>query len=675
MSGIINEETIVKNIIDDLMKPGEVKLPKEQFKNVDNNDKIKILKLMFQENENEEILHYNINKVEASSNVKRILILFIKNIGNYPLKECIEIKDIISNNYYCLKEDELFTTYINQMKIKLIPFFQMVRFIAYLNSNSDISRKIIKLIKKNDNIKSFVETYTNNIQRTLWKIIVIYNHIVLDLYKEGEIEIQDSFIEIFTKSNLIGLLQRYLCYNDLCCEGEITNFIKILCNAFTFQLKSLYLTEGNDCEIINELIKIIFRKIDEQFQFKKYSNKRQMNELYESIAYNIKNCCEITDEQNYAKFVIEYCNNFNQGNKSISQIFLEGLNKKNLKNCFKEIQIENNNDNFYANIDKYMDDIKTVKKNKKINMLHEKQKNEIPNVIMNNEETPLNNEEEKDEIKNDNIENINNEMVTLNEKNNININDEDIDNKNNDNNSNINDEDIDNKNNDNNININDGVINNKNKDKNTEENIEEKKKDNKKDMALFKQLLEEEIHKVDLKYEIKIKEQNKINENIKKELEKCKESNIKMENKLLNMKNELFELKKDMKKINYRDISKIIINEYISRFKSQLPNTLNYKEEKAYYVLTLLEGKEKECMQKIVNTYYDSNIKSHISHVINKYNKKNIVGSSFDKNYVINSISNDYCQKIIDEKNDDNIKAFIDIKKIIKDLYEKFLNY
>lgn len=47
-------------------------------------------------------------------------------------------------------------------------------------------------------------------------------------------------------------------------------------------------------------------------------------------------------------------------------------------------------------------------------------------------------------------------------------------------------------------------------------------------------------------------------------------------------------------------------------------------------------------MQKIVNTYYDSNIKSHISYVIKKYNKKNIFGSSFDKNYVINSISDDY---------------------------------
>ena len=655
MSGTNNEETIVKDIIDNLINLGEAKLPKEQFKDADNKDKIKILKLMFQENEKEEILHYYKNKLEASSNVKRILILFVKNLRNYPLKECIENKDIISNNYYCIKEDELFTTYLNQMKNKLIPFFQMVKFIAYLNSNNDISHKITNLIKKNDNIKSYVKVYINNIQRTLWKIIVIYNKIVLDLYEEGEIEIKDSFIELFNKNNLIGLLQRYLCYNDLSCEGEITNFINILCNSFTYKLNSLYLTEGNDHEIINELIRIIFKKIDEQFQFKKYLNKRQMNELYESIAYNIKNCCEITDEQNYAKFVNEYCNNFNQGNKSITQIFLEGLNKNNFKKCFKEIKIENNNDDYYANIDKFMNDIQAVKKNKKISRLNEEQKNEI-------EETSLNNEEVKEEIKN---ENINNQMITLDvENNNININKEDINNNNNDNN------------------INDKDINNKNNNKNNEENAEEKEQNNYLDNNLFKQLEEEIIRKIDLKYENrinelknKINEQNKINENINKELEKFKKSNVKMENKLLNVKNELFELKKDMKRINYRDISKIIINEYISRYKTQLPKSLNDKKEKAYYVLKLLEEKEKVCMEKIVNAYYDSNIKSHISHVINEFNKKNIVGSSFDKNYVINSISNDYCKNIIDEKNDDNIKEFIDIKKIIKDLYEKIINY
>ena len=364
MSGTINEGTIVKEIIDNLIKYGEAKLPKEELKDEDNKDKIKILKMMFQENEKEEILHFNKNKVESSSNIKLTVMLFVKNLRNYPLKECIENKDTISNNYYCLKEDELFITYLTQMKNKFIPFFQIVRFIAYLNSNNDISYRIANLIKKNKIIKSFVETYINNIQRTLWKIIVIYNKIVLDLYDEGEIEIKDSFIELFNKSNLIGLLQRYLCYNDLSCEGEITNFIKILCNSFTYSLNSLYLTEGNDYEMINELIRIIFKKIDEIFQFKKYLNKRQMNELYESIAYNIKNCCEITNGQNYAKFVKKYCNNFNQGNKAITQIFLEGLNKNNFSFCFNKIKIENNNDNFYANIDKYMNEIKAMKKNK-----------------------------------------------------------------------------------------------------------------------------------------------------------------------------------------------------------------------------------------------------------------------------------------------------------------------
>ena len=130
MSGTINEGTIVKEIIDNLIKYGEAKLPKEELKDEDNKDKIKILKMMFQENEKEEILHFNKNKVESSSNIKLTVMLFVKNLRNYPLKECIENKDTISNNYYYLKEDELFITYLTQMKNKFIPFFQIVRFIA-----------------------------------------------------------------------------------------------------------------------------------------------------------------------------------------------------------------------------------------------------------------------------------------------------------------------------------------------------------------------------------------------------------------------------------------------------------------------------------------------------------------------------------------------------------------
>ena len=64
-------------------------------------------------------------------------------------------------------------------------------------------------------------------------------------------------------------------------------------------------------------------------------------------------------------------------------------------------------------------------------------------------------------------------------------------------------------------------------------------------------------------------------------------------NKTFNIEKELSELKKEMKRINYRDISKIIINNYISKNKKELP-TLNNKKEKADYILTLLHGEELE---------------------------------------------------------------------------------
>ena len=154
------------------------------------------------------------------------------------------------------------------------------------------------------------------------------------------------------------MLQRYICYNDLYCEGELSNFISILYKAFTYNLNSLYLTEGNEYSFVNELIRFIFRTIGENFQIKEYYHKKQINELYDLIANSIQNCSDMTIEQNYAKFVIEYCRFFNQGNKNIVKVFLGGLNKNNFINVFKEIPIDNN-ENFYSNIDKYMNEIKT----------------------------------------------------------------------------------------------------------------------------------------------------------------------------------------------------------------------------------------------------------------------------------------------------------------------------
>ena len=64
-----------------------------------------------------------------------------------------------------------------------------------------------------------------------------------------------------------------------------------------------------------------------------------MNELYGIIADNIRNYCDITFEENYAKFIVEYYKNFKQRNKEISKIFIEGLNKNNLKNYLKNLYI------------------------------------------------------------------------------------------------------------------------------------------------------------------------------------------------------------------------------------------------------------------------------------------------------------------------------------------------
>ena len=66
----------------------------------------------------------------------------------------------------------------------------------------------------------------------------------------------------------------------------------------------------------------------------------------------------------------------------------------------------------------------------------------------------------------------------------------------------------------------------------------------------------------------------------KNQCEILKVSNIEISNKIINSnlekKMEVLELKKEIRKINYRDISKIIIDDYINKFNSTL-NKLNLR--------------------------------------------------------------------------------------------------
>ena len=54
--------------------------------------------------------------------------------------------------------------------------------------------------------------------------------------------------------------------------------------------------------------------------------------------------------------------------------------------------------------------------------------------------------------------------------------------------------------------------------------------------------------------------------------------------------------------------------------------------------------------------------------------KKIIIGSPHNETSLIDKITNDYCMKIFDERDDSYIKNYIDIKKVIKDLYENYIH-
>ena len=638
MSGIKDNE-IISKMIDELLEKGQAEIPNKQFQDKDSILKLKLLRMMFQSNGEKEVLYYNINKLEMSPNIKNMIIAFIKNLRMYSIESCIESRDTISNCYYSIKDDELFISYFNKMKIKLIPFFQVVRLIAFINNNNDISSNIINLIEKNKSIKSYIEKYLEKIKGSLWKIIVLYNHLVLQIYEEDELETDDSFLLFQTKSNLIGMLQKYVCYIDFYCNGEISSFITILCKAFTYNLNCLYLKEGNDYALVNNLINVIFREIGEKFKFKDYSNKKKMNELYDSIAETINNFCDITVGQNYANFVLEYCRYYNPGNKAIAKLFIEGLNKNNLKYCFEKILI-NNDDNFYACIDKYIYDIKSVRNSKKNRKLKDNEKigknKEVEINNFKNDKIPIKNEERKIEenydIKDESLDNSINEIRQNQES----IETKEIDNKTS--------EEMDNK------------------------DIEKKIESRIKDTDVNE--LKEQIKKIDLK----IKRQNQQIEKFKADFtQKFEESHLKMMKKLQNIQNEISELKKEMKRINSRDISKIIINDYITKYKIKLSSSYD-KKEKVYHILSLLNGKEKDYVKKILDTYYDSNIRSHIIYAIEELNKRNIIGSPYDINYVVNIIIKDYCNNVLNEKDDSDVKNYIDIKKVVNHLCEEYAN-
>ena len=86
-----------------------------------------------------------------------------------------------------------------------------------------------------------------------------------------------------------------------------------------------------------------------------------------------------------------------------------------------------------------------------------------------------------------------------------------------------------------------------------------------------------------------------------------------------------------------------------------------------------MKEKESDYYNKIVDNYFDSYYKNHISKIFNDFGKNSIIGLELEKNDIIDKIFLNFCSIILEEKIDNNntvIDQIFEIKKIINDLYD-----
>jgi hypothetical protein len=264
----------------------------------------------------------------------------------------------------------------------------MLGFCAYVNLGKDISGNIIGLMK-NNYIKNIIEKYVDEARKSLSHIILYYYKII-NTYDGGKNSDLESNCNLLY-DELKNSLERYVCFNELYDEGEITNFVNCLYKAITKDVKLIYLKQGPEISIINNAIKYIFEQIIENFAFKYYYKKSNINNLYDCIADIITNLSEETFEENYPKFIIKYCKKYKQGNKNIVISFISGLNPDNFKETFKNLNINGNSD-YYNNIGFYLNQISPKKKKKIKNDSSIQINNTIKDLnYFNNDSFPTNN--------------------------------------------------------------------------------------------------------------------------------------------------------------------------------------------------------------------------------------------------------------------------------------------
>lgn len=646
------EENILNQVIFQVLQFSKIKVPKLNLLKEENIIKLKLLNMMCKTNDKtDEIQIININDINNQKELQILIYKFIGHFTKYSIKELITSVDTISNYYFTLKKVDIFRAYLKNRKKKTIPFFTMIGFIAYINLKKDISENIEKFMK-NKYIKKLVDEYIEIKKGWLWRIIYLYINLVLHGYEDDDSKIIYEDMNNLTIDDLKNMVEQYMCYNDLFDEGEIVNFVNCLYSSFTNELIPIYLTQGFDKDLVNRLIKFVLKQISEKLTNKNYCNKKQINELYDCIAERIREFCDMSLNDNYPKFILKYCQYFNQGNKKIVLSFLSGLNPNNFKNTFSKINFkEIGNDDYYNNIKKYIDSI-SPKKNQKL----EKKNNKIKQNKIN-----LN----KEKYENVNDKRINKENIYNNGDNNG---DEELKNENNNSYNNIEKEKSISKegkeneliNRENDSKINDDIYSIKNNMINDE--------------------LKEDYNKLKKRYD-ELKEnyaelKQKYN-NSQNEIKKLSFVNNKIMNEMVSSRlkaNQIIsDLKRELRNINYRDISKVIINTYLDKYYDKLVHLLN-KKDKVYHILKLLNGNEYYYYKKIIDKYYESNTKSHISIVFHQIEEECFMDLKSNNSHVIQKKNDEYCSNILEEKTQiENVEKLFKIKKIINKLYQEIV--
>ena len=674
----------IDNLINELLQKKEISFNEKKILDKDDQMKLEIIKLICHKTgklciENKNISHY-------SEKLEDAVVIFLQKLRSLKLKNIFTIYE--PEFYSDIKNLKIFQIYLSLTKKELIPFFLMVGFYSYINLQKN-NIKEINEIQSNDYFEEMTNIYINVKNIAFPQIIHHYRKYILDTLKFPQEEEEDEDKK-FSEEEYKWTFNGFLIYNELYIKGELFDLVNSIFSAITENGNSLYLEEGKEYSIVNSLIDCLLNNIYETIQSGFYE-EFEIQDLIKKLYKNIQEYLGFSIEFNYISFVDAYCKEFKK-EKANDKLFLvctffRGLNANNFTETFKGLNFSEGK-NHYKNIDKLYEQIKLKNKNvpeKKSETCNVKIKDNNERENANNKTSKLDSElseikchvgkkdetsmisnnetkgSEKygtDEIHDENIEGINNIIIKKenSDKNNISANQDDKFKK-------TNNED------------------NKNKIKNKQDIVSCKEMDIK---ALSEKISRLESENSNLKKKFKNSEKNweiKFKESQKnvKELEKnfnnfklqASSTNSMMINKIKNQNEEIVELKKEMKLIKFRDINKVIINNYISKYSKEVSSIYN-KKDKAYSISKLLKGKEKFYFDKVIDKYYHSNEVSHFTGLIAEYKKNN------DEENIAQEIIKDYLVNMFGIEQNENYKKtkeylvnLFGLNYIISDLYKQ----